>query len=417
MKQLRPRDAAEAFSIRSAVGNIVCKYIGRTAAGVALVAAVGVSGTFSMSAPAHAANVAGPAIQLAKEGYFFVGGHYIDTEEGRVMVDQMFVSYRIPAHQTHPYPLVLFAGGGQSGLNYEGTADGREGWAQYFASQGYAVYVLDQPERGRSPYSAEDGGPTVRNSTELVERQFAGPEHINKWPQAKLHTQWPGAAKEGDPTFDQLMAQQFPSLKSFAKQQELNRDAGVALLEKIGPSVILAHSQSGTFAWLIGDARPKLVKAIIAVEPSGPPVHDLINKGSGPDWFEDNKAISKPYGLTIPPLAYDPPLAPGEQLTFVRRDKPESKDVAVCWQQAEPARKLINLEKIPVLMVQSEASYHAPYDYCTARYLQQAGVEKLTYTRLADIGIHGNGHMMMLEKNNLDVAAVMSKWLTSSGGE
>ena len=29
----------------------------------------------------------------------------------------------------------------------------------------------------------------------------------------------------------------------------------------------------------------------------------------------------------------------------------------------------------------------------------------------ADAGIRGNGHMMMLEKNNADIAAVMSTWL------
>jgi len=36
------------------------------------------------------------------------------------------------------------------------------------------------------------------------------------------------------------------------------------------------------------------------------------------------------------------------------------------------------------------------------------------YVRLADIGIKGNGHMLMLEKNNLDVAAVVEKWLRES---
>ena len=33
---------------------------------------------------------------------------------------------------------------------------------------------------------------------------------------------------------------------------------------------------------------------------------------------------------------------------------------------------------------------------------------------MADVGIHGNEHMMMLEKNNLDIAAVISNWLGSS---
>jgi hypothetical protein len=33
------------------------------------------------------------------------------------------------------------------------------------------------------------------------------------------------------------------------------------------------------------------------------------------------------------------------------------------------------------------------------------------FVRLEAIGIHGNGHMMMIEKNNLQVAEVIAKWL------
>ncbi len=67
---------------------------------------------------------------------------------------------------------------------------------------------------------------------------------------------------------------------------------------------------------------------------------------------------------------------------------------------------------IPILMVSAEASYHAPYDHCTSLFLRQAGVDH-DFVRLADIGIRGNGHMMMLEKNNLEIAEFLQKWLES----
>ncbi len=51
-----------------------------------------------------------------------------------------------------------------------------------------------------------------------------------------------------------------------------------------------------------------------------------------------------------------------------------------------------------------------PYDHCTLKYLEQAGVRPM-FIKLADIGIRGNGHMMMLEKNNMEIAAVISRWL------
>jgi len=194
----------------------------------------------------------------------------------------------------------------------------------------------------------------------------------------------------------------------FPLQQALNRDATVALLDRIGPAVLLIHSQSGAFAWPIADKRPSLVKAIVAVEPNGPPAHDVEFKGA-PDWFADNPHL-KTYGLVDIPLTYDPPVSDATPLKLVREDKPERPDYVRCWAQPEPARKLVNLQNTPILVVTSEASYHAPYDHCTVRYLAQAGV-KSTFLRLPDAGIHGNGHMMMLEKNSDAIAKAMADWL------
>ena len=345
---------------------------------------------------------------IAKQGYFFVGGKYFDTQDGRLMSGQMYVEFQIPAKVTSRYPIVMFSGGGQSGLNYTGTPDGREGWMQYFLRQGYPVYVLDQPSRARSPHQPEVG-PQSRNSVDRVQERFSAPERAKLWPQATLHTQWPGSGVAGDPVFDQFYAQIYPSLTSFPRQQELNRDAGAALLDRIGPAILLTHSQSGTFGWLVADARPNLVRAIIAMEPSGPPVYDIVQKGA-PNWFEYGP-LTKPYGLTAPPLTYAPPVKDPGELNFARQAKPDASDLARCWKQAEPARVLVNLQQIPVLVVQAEASYHASYDHCTVAYLRQAGVSRLRFVRLADVGIRGNGHMLMLEKNNMEIAAILEEWL------
>jgi len=44
------------------------------------------------------------------------------------------------------------------------------------------------------------------------------------------------------------------------------------------------------------------------------------------------------------------------------------------------------------------------------KYLQQAGA-KPTWIKLADLGIKGNSHVMMQEKNNKEIAAVIYQWL------
>ena len=114
--------------------------------------------------------------------------------------------------------------------------------------------------------------------------------------------------------------------------------------------------------------------------------------------------MTRPWGLAHVLLTYDPPVTDASALSFVQQLKPDAPDLAACWSQAAPARPLPNLRGIPVLIATTEASYHAVYDHCTADYLQQAGVD-VDFERLADHGIKGNGHMMMLEKNNLQIAA------------
>jgi pimeloyl-ACP methyl ester carboxylesterase len=358
-------------------------------------------------APFARAQERGPLV-LAKSSYLFVGGRIDPSIEGSPMVGQMYVEYMIPQRLLHPYPVVMVHGGNQTGTNFTGTPDGREGWAQYFVRRGYAVYVVDQVARGRSPYWSQVYGPLPPSRLSFVEQRFVAPEQTPMWPQAHLHNQFPGDGIPGDPSFDQFYAAQFPSIASFPQQQQLNRDALVALLDKIGPAILLTHSQSGAFGWPVADARPDLVKAILAVEPSGPPVHDIENLGA-PDWFKDAER-TKISGLGDIPITYDPPMPPDQKLEFVRAPAPARPDLVRCWRQRDPARRLPNLAKIPVLIVTSQASYHAPYDDCTAAYLTQAGVP-VRHVHLADLDILGNGHMMMIEKNNQAIAGVMLDWL------
>jgi hypothetical protein len=108
-----------------------------------------------------------------------------------------------------------------------------------------------------------------------------------------------------------------------------------------------------------------------------------------------------------------PELKSPAELSFVREDKADSPDLVTCWKQKEPARQLPNLKGMPILVLTSEASYHSPYDHCTVKYLRQAGVEP-SVIRLADLGIRGNSHVMMLEKNNKEIAGVIAGWLDTT---
>src|SRR5471030_1683395 len=75
-------------------------------------------------------------ISIAKQGYFFVGGKYSKAGDKQVMNGQIYVEYQIPSRRTQPYPLVIVPGAAQTATNFNGTPDGREGWAQHFLRRG-----------------------------------------------------------------------------------------------------------------------------------------------------------------------------------------------------------------------------------------------------------------------------------------
>jgi pimeloyl-ACP methyl ester carboxylesterase len=348
-------------------------------------------------------------IAASDHGYLFAGGSYQRVGDETVMTGQMYVEYWKPKRPQHPYPVVLITGGGQSATNYTGTPDGRPGWVSAFLARGYTVYVADQPARGRSSYHPDIHGETWTPAVEWVERRFTPAGRHALWPTAPQHSQWPGSGTAGDPVFDQFYASQMRSLKSGAEMEALNRHAVAALLDEIGPAIMQTHSQSGAYGWAIADARPDLVRAILAVEPSGPPVFDLAMVGP-PAYFEDNLTSGRPWGITNGPITFEPPAHDASELRFVRQAEPDAPDLARCWVQDEPARQLPTLQGIPILILVGEASYHAGYDHCTSNFLRTAGVEH-SFVRLIDRGITGNGHMLMVEKNNLAVADVMLDWL------
>lgn len=337
---------------------------------------------------------------LGKKGIFYVGGE-ITGEPGKHHVcNQMFVEAYVPKEVTQPYPVIMFHGAGQTNVNWLMTPDGRMGWADYFVSQGYCVYLAEQPARARSAYHPDVNGGTMYHSIEAIWNRFVSNE--GRWPQAVKHTQWPGIGTERqDEIFRQFIDSQVEYLPSNRDSQELVLAAAKELLEITGPAILLTHSQAGPFGWLLADNYSELVKGVIALEPSGPPFSaDISNPAA------------RNYGIADLPLHYEPAVADCRDLELeLLKSEDEMRNDG--WVLKEPAPQLPNLQGIPIMVLVSEASYHAGYDHLISHVLHQCGVDH-QFVRLEDVGIHGNSHMMMLESNHLEIAGFIAEWMKSN---
>lgn len=344
------------------------------------------------------------------------------------MAGQIYVERLDPLHVRHKYPLVFTVGNYQSGTvppshhpisvinsttnpsqNWLNTPDGRQGWASYFLNRGYTIYLTDQAQRGRSPYLPNQGELTALPVL-TAEKQFTAPQKFPSYPQAVNHTEWPGSGLQGDSVFDAFYASQVPAQNNASLQAEYNNVSYAALLDRIGPAVVFAHSQGGPFGWKLADVRPNLVKGLVALEPEGPPFENYAGPPFDPSYIRPAANRNRPFGLTLLPIAYDPPIGEDASLLIRQNVTAANANVSSCLLQAEPARKLSNIAEVPVLFVTSEASYHAVYDYCSVAFLRQAGVQ-VEYLELGKEGVQGNGHFVFLERNNLEIARRVEGWL------
>lgn len=340
----------------------------------------------------------GNPLQIAAHGFFWVGCEVIDTPAGPALRGQTYVEYWIPEDLRHPFPIVMIHGGGGQGLDYLGTADGREGWAHWFIRQGYAVYVLDRPCHGRSPFQPELQGEMMPPPPSgIFERLFTRPATFeDNWPQARLHDKWPGTGTFGDPGFESFLASGGPMPASFERNQIDAQRGGAELLDQIGPSILMTHSAGSPVGWLLLDTRPDLVKAIVAVEPVGPPF-----AGEGDSRLN--------WGIAAARITYDPPMEDHAEFELEVR-APVRPDTVACLVQKEPARQLPNFSGVPIVVVTAEASWMATDNHGMVDFLAQAGAT-VEHLRLEDRGIHGNGHAMMLETNSDEIAAVIENWI------
>ena len=271
--------------------------------------------------------------------------------------------------------------------------------------------MVDYPARGRSAYvplpgpdgkTPIDGNLGIRTALEL-ERIWTNARERGDFPLKMNHTQWPGTGKMGDPIFDNFIRTQ---VQFAGASPALARDAGIALLDMIGiPVILFTHSQGGGIGFDVTEARPNLVKAMVTAEPGGPQIG-----GADTAKVEPGPRNPNSWGLTTNKFEFDPPANAPADLNVHLEEKSDRPDEVRCWMQVEPARKLVRWKNIPVLSISADGTYHRVYDPCIPKWLNQAGV-KADFVRLEEVGIKGNSHMMMLERNSDDIIKFVVEWI------
>lgn len=325
-------------------------------------------------------------LSIAEHSYFWVGVEREKRADGTSVTggEHMYVEYFVPADARQDTPIIFVHGGGGQGIAFYGRGEGKPGWLHYALAAGYTVYVIDRPGHGRNPPHPLLVGPTTEPTPyEAVADLFAF---------GARNGRWAGSGGVDDPGVGQFMAQQRPMrFDTVAYAHAVSKKRGAELLDRIGPAFIVAHSAGGPFGWVVADARPELVKALVAVEVLGPTTVAI-------------------------PLTYDPPITDPDEL--VLEPLPDDPDVNLGALarfspalQAEPARQLVHLRRVPILVVTSDEPIFGVINAGSIAYLRQAGctVDEL---RFADHGVTGNGHFMTLEENNHETFELVHTWLT-----
>src|SRR6476469_7786381 len=290
--------------------------------------------------------------QPSRDVVFSPGAPPIKVDpNGEFAVEQMYVHYVKLAQPKARVPILLWHGGGLTGVTWETKPDGKPGWQQFFLNAGYDVYVSDAVERGRASWARYPeifkSEPIFRTKKEAWELFRIGPSYeVGGKREAFEGEQFPVEA------FDQFTKQGIPR---WSTNDAATQKAYDALVQKVCPCIIVVHSQGGNFGFTAALNAPDKVKALIAIEPSGAP---------------------------------DPAKADAAKLKGVPH--------LIVWGDF--------LDRVPVW---SKLQVN-PTKWSQA--IQAAGGKVDTF-ELPKMGINGNTHMMMMDRNSDDIAKLVNDWI------
>ncbi len=326
---------------------------------------------------------------IEKQGHFSVGGSVIQhegtydnskfvgwatqVETGQSShVDHAFVDYQIPANAHHT-PLVYVHGYGGSGVCWQMTPDGRDGFATLMLRHGWSSYVMDLPGRGRAGRTS-----ATSEVKPLADEMF----WFDIW-RMGIYPKWNEGVQF--PKDSASVSQFFRELTPDLSDHRQDVPAINALADKVGGCALVTHSAGGFPGWVTA-IQNKHVKAVAAYEPGG----FVFPEGEVPEKIDGltGGCAGTPVSATdferltqIPIVLYFGDYIP---------EKPSKNLGDENWRvRLQMARKFVDT-------------------------INRHG-GKATLVELPKIGIHGNTHFLMQDLNNKQLAGLLDEWLVENG--
>lgn len=312
---------------------------------------------------------------LKSRGSFYVGGEQVErtaVELGslgpadQITVNQMYVEFMVPVDASK-VPVVMVHGATLSGKTYDTTPDGRMGWYEYFVRKGHPVYVVDQVGRARSGFDqsvfnkvrAGQVPPDQQPSMLRLGDRFGSWTNFRIGPapgQPFPGTQFPVDAA------DEMSKQSVPDLLGTSRADNPNWKALSDLAMQLEGAVLVTHSQSGPYPLKSALIDAQGIRGIVMVEPG------------------------------------------------------------TCQAEAHSDQEIARLAKTPILILFGDnlaadtkldlPNWEERYDDCAAfkkRIDAANGNVRLIST--AETDMRGNTHMMMMDRNNLQIADLILAWI------
>ncbi len=373
------------------------RFFAKLGAGLAALPILGARPSFADDFGDHGAGDNGDGqgpLVIARRGSFFAGGTvlqspgvfdpYITGGPGQTLHgDHVYSQFEVPV-RSRRLPLVMWHGGGQSGKTWESTTDGREGYQSIFLRRGFSVHIFDEPRRGRAGNSTV--GITLTPTPGDQDLFMAW--RLGVWPNFYPDSKFPQASIGiGSPALNQF----FRQMTVDTGPEDVTGTPGpivagaAALFAEIGPGVLLTHSASGIFGWLTATQSPN-VSAIYAYEPT--------------DYVFPSTELPAPVGTGGSQITPRPvPLSEFLALTRI--------PIRIQYSDHIPATSS------PYLRVQSWVNRVAVGKLMVAAINKHGGNASILH--LPDLGIHGNTHFSFADVNNIQIADILSSWLSQHG--